>query len=64
MSTERPHQRIEITRADFEAALGVSSDPYSIGVCLYGGNGALLVEYLFMEPKQEIEILERMYELQ
>ena len=59
------HQRIEITRADFEANFGLTTDPYSMGVCVYGpsSNPALIVEYLFVEPKDEIAILEELYAL-
>jgi hypothetical protein len=51
--------RIEITRAEYEAMYGIASDSTSIGACLYAGDGkSIIVEYLFAEPQQEIEILE------
>lgn len=56
------HQLIPVTRADYEATFGLKTDPDTIGACLYSGDGkAILVEYIFMEPSEEIAILEEMY---
>lgn len=57
------HERIEITRAEFEAAFGKMAYEGSIGICLYSEAGVLMREYLFIEDKQEIEILEALYAL-
>lgn len=57
------HQRIEITRADYEATLGLKADPGTIGACLYGTSSVLLREYVFVEPSEEVKMLERLYAL-
>lgn len=58
------YQRKEITRADFEAHMGLPTDPFTIGTCVYSNRGELLVEYLFVEASREVEILEALYALQ
>lgn len=47
------HRQIKITRAEYEAALGLKADPYSIGACVYGPDAkSIIVEYLFVDAEQ------------
>lgn len=58
------HQVVQVTRADYEATFGLKTDPDCIGACLYHGDGSqILIEYIFIEPEEEIEILESIYAL-
>ena len=55
------HEVIECTRAEYEAQWGLKAHPDGAGALIYSG-GRCLVEYVFIEPEQEIAQLENMME--